>query len=96
MGEPDSWQGEIIFGSQVSAIGYLVRVFWFGYGYRPEPVPGAEYPNPGPDGRDLGPENEIPVSGFPLSECIVSGGRWQPRVAGGGLRCLSVFPTANR
>ena len=26
----------------------------------------------------------IPVSGFPLSECIASGGGWQPRVAGGG------------
>ena len=70
-----SLAGEIIFGSQVSAIGYLVRVFWFGYGYRPEPVPGSEYPDPGPDGRDLGPENEIPVSSFPLSECTVSAGR---------------------
>ena len=29
----------------------------------------------------------IPVSGFPLSECIASGGRWQPRVAGGWLEC---------
>ena len=29
----------------------------------------------------------IPVSGFPLSECIASGGGWQPRVAGGGWEC---------
>ena len=26
-------------------------------GAGPEPVPGAEHLNPGPDGRDLGPEN---------------------------------------
>ena len=38
-----------------------------GTGAGPEPVPAPEYLNPGPDGRDLGPENEIPVSGFPLS-----------------------------
>ena len=49
---------EIIFGSQVSAIGSQVRVFWFGYGCGPEPAPDAEYPNPKPDGRDPGPENE--------------------------------------
>ena len=32
-------------------------------------------------------EVSIPVSGFPLSGCIASGGGWQPRVAGGGWEC---------
>jgi hypothetical protein len=51
--------GEYIFGSRVSAVGSQVRVFRFGYGCGPEPGPGAEHLNLGPDGRDLGPENEI-------------------------------------
>ena len=37
-----------------------------GTGAGPAPAPAPEHLNPGPDGRDLGPENEIPVSGFPL------------------------------
>ena len=33
----------------------------------PEPVPGAEYLNPGPDGRDPGPEKRVlAVSGWRL------------------------------
>jgi len=39
-----------IFGSQVSAIGYRVRVIRFRYGFGPEPEPGAEYLNLGPEG----------------------------------------------
>jgi hypothetical protein len=61
--------GGYIFGSQVSAVGYQVsavgyqvRVFRFRCGYGPEPVPGAEHLNLGPDGRDLGPENESPTA----------------------------------
>ena len=46
-----------LFRSQVSAIGYQVRVFRYGYRYGPEPAPGAEHLNPGPDGRDPRPEN---------------------------------------
>ena len=37
-----------------------------GTGAGPAPAPAPEHLNPGPDGRDPGPENEIPVSGFPL------------------------------
>jgi hypothetical protein len=37
-------------GLRSRMIGHQVRVFWFGYGYRPEPVPDAEYLNLGPDG----------------------------------------------
>ncbi len=37
-------------GSQLT--GYQVRVFRFGCGYGPEPVPGAEHLNLSPDGRD--------------------------------------------
>jgi hypothetical protein len=44
-------------GLRSRLIGYQVRVFWYGYGCRPEPVPGVEYLNPGPDGCDPGPEN---------------------------------------
>ena len=57
-----------------------------GTGAGPEPVPDAEHLNPGPDGRDPGPENEIPVSGFPLRGGIVSGGA---RV--GGITPLRAF-----
>ena len=38
-----------------------------GTGAGPEPVPAPEYLNQTPDGRDPGPENEIPISGFPLN-----------------------------
>jgi hypothetical protein len=48
-----------------------------GTGAGPKPVPVPEHLKPGPDGRDPRPENEIPVSGFPLSECIAPGGRWR-------------------
>ncbi len=46
-----------MFGSQVSAVGYQVRVI--GYGYGPEPEPAPEHLNLGPDGRDPGPENDF-------------------------------------
>ena len=53
-----------IFGSQVSAIGHQVRVVRYGLsgsgagtGLNLHLVP--EHLNPGPDGRDLGPENEL-------------------------------------
>jgi len=39
-------------------IGYQVRVLRFGYGFGPEPVPGAEHPNLEPEGRDPGPESD--------------------------------------
>ena len=57
-GTGGGWRAENIFGSQVSAVGYRIRVFRFGCGYWPEPVPGAEYLNLTTEGRDLGPENE--------------------------------------
>ena len=65
--EPDSWQGKLSSGlwSRRSAIWYGSS--GSGTGAGPEPVPAPEYLNLRPDGRDPGPENEIPVSGFPLS-----------------------------
>jgi hypothetical protein len=56
-GRPETGQlaGEKSPGLRSRLIGYQVRVFWYGYGCRPEPVPGVEYLNPGPDGRDPGP-----------------------------------------
>ena len=54
---PDDWR-RAIFRSRVSAVRNLVRVFRYGCGSLPEPEPGAEDLNLGPDGRDLRPENE--------------------------------------
>ena len=56
-GRPETGQlaGEKSPGLRSRLIGYQVRVFWYGYGCRPEPVPGVEYLNPGPDGREPGP-----------------------------------------
>ena len=57
-GKPDDWLGETSSGlrSRQSGIGYGLS--GTGAGPEPEPVPGAELLNLGPDGRDLGPENE--------------------------------------
>ena len=60
-GPGGGWREETIFGSrvsvdQVSGSGSSGA----GTGTGPEPVPGAEYLNQIPDGRDLGPENALP------------------------------------
>ena len=82
-------------GSRVSAVGSQARVIRFGYGcgIPPEPVPGAELLNLGPDGRDLGPENESRQLGqnavLPLPRysgcdviaslpCFVASNLWRP------------------
>ena len=52
------WETEIHFqvsGLGCSGIGYGSS--GAGTGAGPEPVPEPEHLNPGPDGRDLGPEN---------------------------------------
>ncbi len=47
--KPDSLLRITSSGLRSRLIGYQVRAFWFGYGCGPEPVPGAEHPNRGPD-----------------------------------------------
>ncbi len=54
-------------GSQL--IGHRVRVFRFGCGCGPEPVPGAEHLNLRPEGRDLGPETASARHLPPEIEC---------------------------
>ena len=51
-----------IFRSQVSAIWYRYGLSGSGTGAGPEPDPAPEYLNPGPDGRDPGPENGLAIA----------------------------------